>query len=82
MSNSRKVLVTGIGMISPLGVGKRANWHSVLAGGNSIIKLDETLVANSDCKIGGKLDTAVFDPDDYPTSFKHRTSSLAAALAT
>ena len=75
------MLVTGLGMISPLGVGKTANWSSVLAGGNSIVKLDESIVGNSECKIGGQLKKSVFDPDQYATSFKFRTSSLAAALA-
>ena len=36
---AKKVVVTGIGMISPLGVGKKANWQSVLANANSIVKL-------------------------------------------
>ena len=31
-----KVLVTGIGMISPLGNGKVANWNAVLAGNHGI----------------------------------------------
>ena len=37
--STRKVIVTGIGMISPLGVGKKANWKAVLANSNSIVKL-------------------------------------------
>ena len=79
--SSRKVLVTGISMISPLGVGKTANWNSVLNKGNAIRKLQGTEFTDIDCKIGGMLTTDVFDPADHPTSFGFRASSLAAALA-
>ena len=80
---SRKVVVTGISMISPLGVGKMANWNSVIKNsGNAIVKVTTPSITSiSNCKIGGVLTKDVFDPSEHPTSFNSRTSSLAAALA-
>ena len=72
-----KVLVTGIGMISPLGNGKVANWNAVLAGNHGIQKIPEL---KSECKIGGPIPQSVFNPDDYPTSLKSPIYSLSAAI--
>ena len=68
-------------MISPLGVGKQANWKAVLAGDCAIKKLEGTEFKDIDCKIGGLLSTDMFNPADYPTSMDYRIYSLAAALA-
>ena len=82
-NKTRKVVVTGISMISPLGANKVANWNSVIkSSGNAIVRItDPAITSISNCKIGGVLTKDVFDPSEYPTSLKFRTSSLAAALA-
>lgn len=36
----RRVVVTGMGMVSPLGVGVRRNWDSITAGRSGIRKID------------------------------------------
>lgn len=68
-------------MISGLGRSASANWNSILSNGCTITKLTDPEFANVDCKVGGPLPLSVFNPEDHPTSFKFRTSSLAAALA-
>lgn len=68
-------------MISALGRTTSANWASVLANGCAITKLMEPEFADIDCKVGGPIPINVFNPDEHPTSWKFRTSSLAAALA-
>lgn len=37
----RRVVVTGMGMVSPLGVGVKRNWDSITAGKSGIRKIDE-----------------------------------------
>ena len=39
MSN-RRVVVTGLGIITPLGLGLKQNWQKILTGSNSISKLE------------------------------------------
>lgn len=71
-------------MVSPLAAGKQANWQAVAKHNTSgIVRLSDypEITAISNCKIGGVLTRAIFDPNDYPTSIDFRTSSLASALA-
>ncbi|MDQ6799282.1 MAG: beta-ketoacyl-ACP synthase II [Acidobacteriota bacterium] len=59
----RRVVVTGIGMISPLGIGNDATWQGLLAGKSGIgriTKFDPTAFA---CKIAGEVKG--FNPEDW-----------------
>jgi len=40
MVNSRRVVITGLGLITPLGLGLKQNWKKILAGESCITKLD------------------------------------------
>jgi len=59
----RRVVVTGIGMISPLGVGTEKTWQGVLEGRSGIsriTKFDPTAYA---CQIAGEIRD--FNPEDW-----------------
>ena len=71
-------------MSSSLGSTKEANWAAVLANKcaiKSLVASDKPDYKSFNCQIGGPMGTDVFNPADHPTSFKFRTSSLAAYLA-
>jgi 3-oxoacyl-[acyl-carrier-protein] synthase II len=60
---NRRVVVTGIGMISPLGIGNDATWQGLLEGRSGIgriTKFDPTAFA---CKIAGEV--RGFNPEDW-----------------
>ena len=42
MSSSRRVVVTGMGLLTPLGNGVEDNWKSVLAGKTGIVRHERT----------------------------------------
>ena len=66
----RRVVVTGLGIISPLGLGLNKNWENLSAGRSGISRI--TLFDTSDfaCKIAGEIDS--FDPSQHihPRKFR------------
>lgn len=58
MNPSRRVVITGIGIVSPLGVGLSHVWKALIAGQSGIVSLDKTILANHPdvpCRIGGQV---------------------------
>lgn len=66
----RRVVVTGLGMISPLGIGVDANWKSICAGKSGvgpITKISSEILKNFPVRIAGEVKG--FDPALY---FEHK----------
>ncbi|WP_429809715.1 beta-ketoacyl-ACP synthase II [Ensifer sp. B1-9] len=65
----RRIVVTGMGAISPLAAGVEASWSRLLAGHSGLRRLPDEVVADLGSKIGGTVPTladdaaAGFDPD-------------------
>lgn len=78
----RKVVLTGIGMITPSGIDTESSWSNILAGKSAISSLDQdqmyrlAQLAEIDhlkdlplnIRVGGIIDPS-FDPAEYVTSF-------------
>ncbi|MEE2877025.1 MAG: beta-ketoacyl-ACP synthase II [Candidatus Neomarinimicrobiota bacterium] len=60
---SRRVVVTGMGVVSPFGVGVRLFWESLLAGKSGISTISKFDTSNHSVKIGGEVKD--FAPEDY-----------------
>ncbi|MEO8420354.1 MAG: beta-ketoacyl-ACP synthase II [Hyphomicrobium sp.] len=66
----RRVVITGLGMVSPVGCGVEASWHALLAGANGARRIEEFEVSDITCQIacfiprGAKAD-GKFNPDDW-----------------
>jgi 3-oxoacyl-[acyl-carrier-protein] synthase II len=71
----RRVVITGIGLVTPLANGREASWDRLIAGRSGIGPVDLFDVSDLACKIGGQApwksgrgggspdDPAAFDPD-------------------
>ncbi|WDZ79704.1 beta-ketoacyl-ACP synthase II (plasmid) [Ensifer adhaerens] len=65
----RRIVVTGMGAISPLAAGVEASWSRLLAGNSGLRRLPEEVVADLGSKVAGTVPTpaddteAGFDPD-------------------
>lgn len=65
----RRVVVTGMGAISPLGCGVETNWSRLLAGQSGIRRLPDEVTADLAAKVGGLVPDIAddseggFDPD-------------------
>ena len=51
----RRVVITGIGMVTPLGQGVAANWQNLLAGRSGISKIKSFGVSDISCQIAGSV---------------------------
>lgn len=54
----RRVVFTGLGMVTPLGNGVEHNWHSILAGKNGISNITNFKVDDITCQIAGQVPAA------------------------
>ena len=61
--NKRRVVITGIGMISPLGVGNEPTWQGLLDGRSGIHRITKFDPTNFACKIAGEVRD--FNPEDW-----------------
>ena len=64
----RRVVVTGLGLLSPFGVGVEHAWKQLLAGKNSTKRIQAFDVEDLPCKIASYIPRegeAAFNPDDY-----------------
>jgi 3-oxoacyl-[acyl-carrier-protein] synthase II len=52
--SERRVVITGIGVISPLGNNKDDFWKNILAGKSGIRRIQSMDVTKYDCKIAGE----------------------------
>jgi 3-oxoacyl-[acyl-carrier-protein] synthase II len=58
----RRVVVTGMGLVSPLGSGVEVVWERLLAGRSGLRNLPDEVVADLPAKVGGAVPTLADDP--------------------
>src|SRR5687767_11640043 len=61
----RRVVITGLGMVSPLGIGTRENWEALLAGRSGIGPITRFDTSDYPVRIAGEVrgfDPALFSP--------------------
>ncbi len=61
--NKQRVVVTGVGMITPLGIGVEASWNNLIAGKPGIRKITQFDASAFATQIAGEV--AGFSPEDY-----------------
>ena len=66
----RRVVVTGLGLVTPLACGVEATWQRLLAGQSGIKRVEKFEVSDLACKIAGQVPRGAgaegsFNPDDW-----------------
>jgi 3-oxoacyl-[acyl-carrier-protein] synthase II len=66
----RRVVITGLGLVTPLGCGVEPSWSRLLAGQSGARRIEEFDVSDLACQIGcfvprGSLADGLFNPDDW-----------------
>ncbi|HEY1261804.1 MAG TPA: beta-ketoacyl-ACP synthase II [Stellaceae bacterium] len=84
----RRVVVTGIGLVTPLGIGLERNWRSLIAGESGVRSIQSFDVSDLPAKIAGQVphgDTAagLFNADDWvaPKDQRKMDGFIVYALA-
>ena len=60
---SRRVVITGVGLLTPLGLGTEASWEGLRAGRSGIGRITQFDAAAFSCRIAGEVKG--FDPANY-----------------
>jgi 3-oxoacyl-[acyl-carrier-protein] synthase II len=73
----RRVVVTGMGTVNPLGCGVETTWTNILASRSGAKRIDDFVVDDIACQIAhriplGSLDEGKFNPDDWMDSKEQR----------
>lgn len=63
MNQNRRVVITGLGVISPVGIGAEEAWENLLAGKSGIGPITHFDTTDTACKIAGEVKD--FDPERY-----------------
>ena len=61
--NGRRVVVTGMGLVSPLGTGVEAVWKRLLAGQSGLVRLPDEIVSDLPGKVGGVVPLVADDAE-------------------
>ena len=66
----RRVVISGLGLVTPLGSGVEASWSRLIGGGNGARRIDTFEVADLSCQIAcfiprGAQEEGKFNPDDW-----------------
>lgn len=78
--NKRRVVVTGLGMITPLGIGVQKSWENLIAGKSGIRRITQFDASAFPTQIAGEVEG--FNPEDYiePKEIKKWTVSSILLL--
>ena len=60
---SRRVVVTGVGLLSPLGIGTQETWQAIREGRNGISRIEQFDPTGFTCRIAGEVKN--FEPSRY-----------------
>ncbi|HJZ33507.1 MAG TPA: beta-ketoacyl-ACP synthase II [Hyphomicrobiaceae bacterium] len=66
----RRVVITGLGLVTPLGCGVEASWRRLIAGESGARRIEEFDVSDLSCQVAcfiprGSLADGKFNPDDW-----------------
>ena len=75
----RRVVVTGLGLITPIGIGKDAFWKSLKDGQSGIVKISRFDASTYPCQIAGEVNN--FEPMDYMDSKSARRTDRFAQFS-
>ncbi len=77
----RRVVVTGMGCVTPIGIGREAFWNSLGSGASGVKRIDNFDVSNSPVKIAAFIDDFDWESELNIKDRKHVARTVPLALA-
>ena len=77
--NKRRIVITGLGAISSLGIGKDELWKNLLAGKSGVSRIASIDTSNYDRHYGGEVKN--FDPSQFISKRRVQTIGRASQMA-
>ena len=77
--NKKRVVITGLGLITPIGSGISAFWNAAVAGTNGVHPLRNFNAADFRTKTGGEVHD--FDPDEYLSESERKSMGRSSQFA-
>jgi len=83
LASPRRVVITGFGCVTPIGIGREAFWDSLAAGRSGIRRIESFDVSGSSIQIAGEIPEFDWQAELNPKDRQHvpRTVPLALAAA-
>ncbi len=83
LTRPRRVVITGMGCVTPLGIGREAFWDSLIIGRSGVRRIETFDTSNSPVKIAAEVPDFDWEAQINPKDRKHvpRTVPLALAAA-
>ena len=75
-TKKKKVVITGMGALTPIGIGVKPFWENLTGGKSGISNITLFDTENMDTKIGGEIKD--FDPLDYMEKIEARYCQWSA----
>ncbi|MDH3442917.1 MAG: beta-ketoacyl-[acyl-carrier-protein] synthase II, partial [Deltaproteobacteria bacterium] len=79
MPDERRVVITGLGAVSAIGIGRDNYWEALKAGRSGIKKISSFDTTSYPCNIAGEI--SEFDPADFMSTQQSRRIDRFAQLA-
>ncbi len=79
MKNSRRVVITGLGVVAPNGIGKDAFWENLVAGKSAVDYITAFDASSYPCQVAGEVKD--FHPTDFMKARKAKTMGRFSHLA-
>src|SRR5262245_54960730 len=81
LARPRRVVVTGMGCVTPLGIGREAFWDALIAGKSGIRRIESFDISGSPVKIAAEVPDFNWEAQLNPKDRKHVPRTVPLALA-
>ncbi|MER3428636.1 MAG: beta-ketoacyl synthase [Pyrinomonas sp.] len=80
-SGVRRVVITGVGCVTPIGIGREAFWRALLAGESGVRRIESFDVSSSPVKIAAEVRDFDWERELAPRDRRHVARTVPLALA-